>query len=178
MKCPICGFQNREGVRFCERCLGALDIFSVKAEDEGVFCSKGHWNPSGVRFCTTCGEALSLSKGQESPFLLVEEETGQFVYIPLKDEGIFQVIIGRKSQDFTPDVDLSIFPLSATVSRKHALLVIDPSVKTFVIRDLGSTNGTYLNGARLEPGKDYRVSPGDTIGFSKKLNLVLEVREQ
>lgn len=178
MKCPVCGFQNREGIRFCERCLAALDIFSVKAEDEGICCSKGHWNPSGVRFCTICGEAITPAKEQESPFLLVERDSGQFVYIPLKDEGIFQVVIGRKSQEFVPDVDLSIFPLSATVSRRHAMMVIDASEKTFIIRDLGSTNGTYLNGTRLEPGKDYKVFPGDVIGFSKKLNLVLEVREQ
>ncbi|MEO0229933.1 MAG: FHA domain-containing protein [candidate division WOR-3 bacterium] len=178
MKCPICGFQNREGIRFCERCLAALDIFSVKAEDEGVFCSQGHWNPSGVRFCTICGEAITLSRGVESPFLLVEKETGQFIYIPIKDEGVFQLVIGRRSQDFTPDIDLSVFPMSATVSRRHALITIDPATNTFSIQDLGSTNGTYLNGVRLEPGKDYRVLPGDTLGFSKKLNLILEVRDK
>ncbi|MGB9824008.1 MAG: FHA domain-containing protein [Candidatus Hydrothermia bacterium] len=178
MKCPICGFQNRDGVRFCERCLAALDIFSVKAEDEGVFCSQGHWNPSGVKFCTVCGEAITASRGQESPYLLVERETGQFVYIPLKDEGTFELIVGRKSQDFTPDVDLSSFPSSYTVSRRHAMLIIDPSSNSFMIQDLGSTNGTYLNGTRLEPGKSYKVYPGDTIGFSKKLMLVLEVREK
>jgi len=177
MKCPICGFINREGVKFCEKCLAALDIFFVKAEDEGVYCSKGHWNPSGVKFCSTCGEPL-VKPEEESPIRFVEKTTGQFIFVPLKNEDTFSLVVGRKSQDFSPDLDLSVFPQSSTVSRRHALFTVDWSSKSFTIQDLGSTNGTYLNGVKLEPGKEYKVFPGDTIGFSKKLNLVLEVKEE
>jgi hypothetical protein len=58
-----------------------------------------------------------------------------------------------------------------TVSRRtserdaHALLHVEAD-KVF-IKDLGSTNGTYVNGNRLEPYKSIQVSPGDliTIGY-------------
>ena len=33
------------------------------------------------------------------------------------------------------------------------------------VKDLGSRNGTYLNGRRLEPGQDYRLARGDTLAF-------------
>ncbi|HVN28005.1 MAG TPA: FHA domain-containing protein [Candidatus Binataceae bacterium] len=48
-----------------------------------------------------------------------------------------------------------------TVSRKHALLRYDTGA--YVIEDLASTNGTFVNRRRIE--KPTRITPGDEIGF-------------
>jgi FHA domain/Domain of unknown function (DUF1707) len=48
-----------------------------------------------------------------------------------------------------------------TVSRKHALL--RHSERTWWLRDLGSTNGTYVNGSRLVD--EIEVRPGDEVRF-------------
>jgi pSer/pThr/pTyr-binding forkhead associated (FHA) protein len=75
------------------------------------------------------------------------------------------------------------FP-SATVSRLHCLLDIDPPA--IHIRDLGSRNGTFVNGeligmrepqhtmeeAALEEQHEFTLHSGDQIGLG---NLVLEV---
>jgi hypothetical protein len=48
-----------------------------------------------------------------------------------------------------------------TVSRTHA--VVSYADGTWSVRDLGSTNGTYVNGLRIS--EETRVRPGDEIAF-------------
>jgi pSer/pThr/pTyr-binding forkhead associated (FHA) protein len=51
------------------------------------------------------------------------------------------------------------------VSRKHARIIARNSRVT--ITDLGSYNGTYLNGGKLEPDKVYRLNHGDHLRLGK-----------
>src|SRR6476619_1134722 len=60
-------------------------------------------------------------------------------------------VIGRRE-----DCDLRI-PLGE-VSRKHCRLIRDGD--TLKLEDLGSSNGTFLNGSRVQ---EAQLSPGDTI---------------
>ena len=61
-------------------------------------------------------------------------------------------VIGRRE-----DCDLRI-PLG-DVSRKHCRVVLEDD--TLRLEDLGSSNGTYLNGQRVE--KDAMLQPGDSV---------------
>jgi hypothetical protein len=73
------------------------------------------------------------------------------------------VVLGR---DTPPDgnglLDLTEFnALSHGVSRRHcALRRIGDRL---VVRDLGSTNGTYLRDQRLKPSEDHVVTNGDRV---------------
>jgi adenylate cyclase len=58
----------------------------------------------------------------------------------------------------TSDVPL----LDPTVSRRHASLVADES--GIELSDLGSSNGTFVNGLRVEHA---RIAPGDVLTFGK-----------
>ncbi|HTE61900.1 MAG TPA: DUF3662 and FHA domain-containing protein [Solirubrobacteraceae bacterium] len=49
----------------------------------------------------------------------------------------------------------------ANVSRKHA--EVRPSGGSWIVRDLGSTNGVKVNGRRLDPSRPQSVKPGDVI---------------
>ena len=49
------------------------------------------------------------------------------------------------------------------VSRRHFQVRFDSDV--FYISDLGSTNGTYLNGNKLNPNEDHILRDGDMIGL-------------
>ncbi len=51
--------------------------------------------------------------------------------------------------------------LDPAVSRAHAVLQLDPATGKWLLEDLGSTNGTRLNGVRLT--ERVRVRPGDEI---------------
>ncbi|NNH73170.1 FHA domain-containing protein [Nocardia uniformis] len=57
------------------------------------------------------------------------------------------ILIGKRSvsQGVRPDIDLGLSPADIGVSRTHAVLRIDGDEVT--VTDLGSTNGTSLNGS-------------------------------
>ena len=63
-----------------------------------------------------------------------------------------QISIGRSSECAIPIRDRYL-------SRKHAELIATNGI--WLLRDLGSVNGTYLNGARVE--RDVPLKPGDRI---------------
>lgn len=52
------------------------------------------------------------------------------------------------------------------ISRKHAIVEIIQDV--LYIRDLGSTNGTYVNKKPLMKNQKFRLSKGDTIAIGKQ----------
>ena len=61
----------------------------------------------------------------------------------------------------------------ATVSRRHA--VVGAVQGRWLVRDLGSTNGTWLNGERLAEGESRAIGNGDRVGFSRSLQVEVEI---
>lgn len=68
------------------------------------------------------------------------------------------VTIGRAS-DNTLSID------DASVSSYHAR--IEPSEEVYTLTDLGSTNGTRLNGTALKADETHVLNPGDKIRLGK-----------
>jgi FHA domain-containing protein len=57
--------------------------------------------------------------------------------------------------------DADIVLDDVNVSRKHA--EVRPSGGSWIVRDLGSTNGVKVNGRRLDPNRPQSIKPGDVI---------------
>ena len=74
-------------------------------------------------------------------------------------------LIGRAKHDqgLEPEIDLGLHPVDRGVSSQHAVLRISDSGIT--ITDLGSTNGTSLNGSDdlLKNGEETPLADGDRI---------------
>jgi pSer/pThr/pTyr-binding forkhead associated (FHA) protein len=99
-------------------------------------------------------------------------ETGQI--LPLADRTEFTLGRSAEGQPIVPDVDLSPYNAYANgVSRLHAVIkLIEDQI---VLVDLGSSNGTYLNGNRLLPYDETTVSHGDVVYLGKlKIQLLIE----
>ncbi len=62
----------------------------------------------------------------------------------------------------TPEVDLTHEDSARNISRRHARLVIKES-KPFVAEEIGTMNGTYLNGTRLATGVLTPIKDGDEL---------------
>ena len=58
------------------------------------------------------------------------------------------------------------------VSRKHAVVTVEES--SIKIRDLGSSNGTYVNGKLT---KESKIQDGDIVNIGKTLRFVVSVRK-
>jgi pSer/pThr/pTyr-binding forkhead associated (FHA) protein len=65
----------------------------------------------------------------------------------------------------------SFFKSFDKLSRVHAIFFIK-SEKWF-LEDLASTNGTFLNGARLTAYKPQQVFPNDKVSFSSGLQFTI-----
>jgi len=74
-----------------------------------------------------------------------------------------EVFIGR---DLNNDIVIN----DPEVSRRHARLFLQGA--NFVLEDLGSTNGTSVNGQRLMG--PYILRPGEVITLGEKINVIFE----
>jgi predicted component of type VI protein secretion system len=74
-----------------------------------------------------------------------------------------EIIVGR-------DASNSVAINDGEVSRKHARLTLHGSA--YVIQDLGSTNGTFINGQRITGSQVLNI--GDTVSFGEHIVLIYE----
>jgi pSer/pThr/pTyr-binding forkhead associated (FHA) protein len=93
-------------------------------------------------------------------------DTGEIIPTAEKKE----FVIGRNSEGQTniPDIDLTPYDAyTAGVSRTHVYIKMDQS--GFTVRDLGSANGTRLNGHRIAAHTENKIKHGDilTLGTLK-----------
>ncbi len=201
--CPICGYRNKDFVEYCEKCLFSLeevDELNVDAQDEegledvgeglGVYCPNGHWNPPDAKFCQICGVPLQSDSSSEEYLVPPEEveEEGKIIktYKLVNHDNEFVVelsmyegktkeqLLGRRSGKNIPDIDLSGLKGAELVSRKHAKFVLDGNTQEIFIIDMGSTNGTFVNGEKLKPNERFRLNKGDEIVLGKTFKFILE----
>jgi serine/threonine protein kinase len=113
--------------------------------------------PAGVEEALRRGLAKAVADRHDSAGALAAEFLGAFarrsplrfgpallvgpMTIPLRGPSR---IVGRRATGWTPDVDLSAVDLDHRVSRRHAELAREAG--RIVLRDLGSANGTQVNG--------------------------------
>ena len=158
-----------------------------------------HENVSGTLFCVECGaqlegvETLTTQAITQDQIVDDLKKTSATVEPPsspanswlslhLMDSGKIlplatrnEFTMGRLSegQPIMPDIDLTPYQAYASgVSRLHA--VIKRDAEQVVIMDLGSSNGTYLNGRRLNPHTEEPLKHGDVIALGKlKIQVLL-----
>ena len=69
------------------------------------------------------------------------------------------VLIGR-----SPSTNVTL--IDEGISREHAMVLFDEASSSFTIEDLGSTNGTKLNGTRV---RSAQLCEGDEIQIGQTL---------
>jgi hypothetical protein len=77
---------------------------------------------------------------------------------------------GRISIGRSPNNDIVFH--SKFVSKCHACLRISPPQNYRYLVDMGSTNGTSVNGHQLPPHQEYRLADGDDISFGPRTRVV------
>jgi pSer/pThr/pTyr-binding forkhead associated (FHA) protein len=82
-----------------------------------------------------------------------------------------QTLVGRKDAGASAGLEID----HPTTSSRHATIYAGARPGRLKIEDLGSTNGTYVNERRLEPGERRALVQGDTLrfgGYSVTVHLV------
>lgn len=120
-------------------------------------------NRDGARFCVACGHSFFPPR----PALLrVVEPVRAAWEMPVARS---PMLLGRASEaeGYQPDFDMTFYDDGDYVSRRHAR--ITQGRAGYFIADLGSSNGTTLNGRQLAPGQAYALRNGDRF----KVGLVV-----
>lgn len=181
MRCQQCGTQNRDSAQFCEECGTKFVIMQVEKLESGPVSrpvSSSGFKASAITSVGIPPLVEPNGKPSDAPItapattpvgvhsvLLIERGGGSNTEFPLTGE---ESQIGRWDADngIFPDIDLDAYDSDAKVSRRHARVIFRNGV--YMIEDLGSTNGTFVNrGRRLLPGSPQVLSDGDEIIVGK-----------
>lgn len=157
LACPKCAHQNLEGSLFCESCGenltadGASKTSTRRLESAANdLVARATWGTA--RF----GEDAAIT-------LRIRDNAETITLQPAK-----RSVLGRSdaASSQQPDVDLTPYgALEKGVSRIHA--AITRSEDTLTLVDLGSVNGTHLNGQRLIPDQPRVLRDGDEIRLGR-----------
>ena len=159
MICAHCGTTNREGELICVSC-------GMLLAEQATVTQRLPLPTSGL---------LTRNIEISGTYILLTLQMGEHVYEIPAAEGT-SVLLGRNNTALTP-ASVSVLDLVEVggvglgVSRRHALIRIDHSA--FFVMDLDSTNGTFLNGRRLQPRNQHLLVSGDVLRLG-----ALEVRVQ
>ena len=163
--CPNCQYQEINGAIYCSKCGEQLldeQLYTQKIQTVETLRAI---ESNSVRIRAT--PSLPL----QSRISLHIIESGQILQLAERTE--FTLGRSAEGQPIVPDVDLSSFNAYADgVSRLHAAIKLVN--KRIIVVDLGSSNGTYLNGIRLLPYIETPVSHADIIHLGKlKIQLLI-----
>jgi hypothetical protein len=123
----------------------------------------GRANRMNARFCVGCGHSFVPTR---PAILRVIEPVRAAWEMPVARS---PMLMGRASEaeGYQPDFDMTFYDDGDYVSRRHAR--ITKGQGGYFIADLGSSNGTTVNGHSLIPNRAYRLRNGDQI----KVGLVV-----
>lgn len=165
--CPNCQHKELPGALFCSECgarLISLDYLTTQS------IKKGNTDNLDQKFIedqislTDLPEEVLGKEAGSADLVLYLIEAKQTLQLAGRNE----YTLGRvaEGQPILPDVDLSPFDAYAQgVSRLHAALKINKN--RVAIMDLGSSNGTRVNGQKIVPHVDYPINHNDQIALGK-----------
>ncbi len=157
--CANCKHKNMAGAMFCAEC-GAQLVGTNELVTQNISATDNLKN-IGKKPTGSLTGSLSGTDAWASLHLL---DTGQV--LPLSSRNEFTMGRISEGQPIMPDIDLSPYQAyAAGVSRLHA--VIKKQGLQIIFMDLGSANGTYINGKRLTPNVEHSLQHGDIVALGK-----------
>jgi pSer/pThr/pTyr-binding forkhead associated (FHA) protein len=166
--CPNCQNEEYPGALFCSKCGAQL----VQAKQAGS---------TTAIYTSIPDSALQIqpppfpeppvdSKGSTVALLVLD--TDEVIFLHSSEE--FSLGRATAGQPIVPDIDLTPYNAYETgVSRLHASLNIKN--RPITIQDLGSVNGTRVNGKKLSPHSKTSLTNGDILTLGKlKLQVLIK----
>lgn len=164
--CSNCKHANMTGALFCAEC-GAQLIGRDTLTTQSI--ATENLKTASRR---TTGEMSQPVEGENAWANLHLLDTGQV--LPLSSRNEFTMGRISEGQPIMPDIDLSPYQAyAAGVSRLHAVIRRNGDVVVFM--DLGSANGTFINGNRLTPNTEQSLNHGDILALGKmRIQVLIE----
>lgn len=171
IKCPFCQATHVDNTVFCNNC-GSYLLDDAARETDALDTDEITWIDDN-------GDPQTASPHQEdSPPVAVRLKIGQG---KREIEALLSHvthIIGRVDpvSNVFPEIDLTDDGnLAKSVSRRHARILKQRD--TVLVEDLGSINGTFINGKKLQPYVPEILHDGDILQLGK-LSIEVSLRTQ
>lgn len=148
--CSNCKSKQFDGTIFCGDCGASL----VAPPQHETTLALGPRASTGDR--PTVGGAAVPAAGPQISLVIIN--SGRRISLDIGED----LLIGRKdhARGIFPDVDLGLDGgYDSGVSRRHAILAWRQGCYT--LEDLGSSNGTFINGRRMAPAQVVQLRNGD-----------------
>jgi len=165
--CSNCKHKNMDGAMFCAECGSQLvgkDSLTTQTINTEQF--------NKISSAKSANDTYQPFDGSDAWGSLHLLDTGQVLPLAARNE----FTLGRVSegQPIMPDIDLSAYQAyAAGVSRLHAVIRRDG--KRMIFMDLGSANGTFVNGKRLAPNVEQSLNHGDILALGKlKIQILVK----
>lgn len=155
--CPHCNVENSLKANFCQKCGGRMALDDID-DDNGVSEERAAPGRVGVPIRQ---RAFSRSEMLHQKGVIVVHVGDDNLQIPIRRN----LFLGRDESHngITTVVDLRPYGgYRMGVSHRHAEIFLTDD-HHLEISDLGSSNGTFLNGEMLNPLHSYRLCDGDHI---------------
>ncbi|MCK6627252.1 MAG: FHA domain-containing protein [Anaerolineae bacterium] len=168
IKCHLCQTTHVANTIFCDEC-GTYLLGEENRETDPLDAGTINW--VGGTAYPYVGSPL-VQNGRTLLLCLKIGDNKREVEIPLNKF----ISLGRMdpTANIFPEIDLTHDgDLAKSVSRRH--LSIYWQNGTIFIEDLGSINGTFVNGCRLAPYLPERLNDGDLLQLGR---LLIEVKFQ
>ena len=138
---------------FCGQRIVATDLFCAFCGAKQPIAQQGVHSEIYTRTATTAKLIVDGTSELQTPFFTLEKN---------------DTLLGRRDplSNIFPEVDLSRFDPQTKISRRHARIMRDG--RSFLVEDLGSSNGTMIvpsamEAFRLEAHKPHALADGDRI---------------
>jgi hypothetical protein len=162
--CWNCGAKQLDGTVFCSDC--GAGLLGVQTDRETTASLSQPVDSSDHAVQPMVVPAPDDGALQGATFRLVVLNSGQAVELDITND----VLVGRedKSRSVRPDLDLGLYGgYDEGVSRRHARILQRDD--DYLLEDLGSANGTFVNGKLLSPRQPTVIKNGDEIAFGTLL---------
>ncbi|MEM6283727.1 MAG: FHA domain-containing protein [Chloroflexota bacterium] len=162
--CPNCQSEISSRAIVCKFCGTLIKQISGSAT-KTMIINRPEENPLPDDDISTPGGTSRFSEGSLLYFSVERVNSPIARYVRIDP-----FVIGREETAKLNNEDLNLTPYNAAdrgVSRRHAQVYF-LNGKVY-IEDLKSSNGTFLNGDELEPGKPYQLRDGDELMLGRML---------
>ncbi|MGB9800504.1 MAG: FHA domain-containing protein [Thermanaerothrix sp.] len=171
--CPNCHHQEYFGALFCSEC--GIQLVGV-GRSPNQELNQSRLSVVGEEIANTQpllpNDEMEPITNLKPNIALRIVDSDEIIHLGGRSE----VTLGRvvEGQPILPDIDLSPYEAyTQGVSRLHAAIKITP--QRVSIMDLGSSNGTRVNGQKIMPHVEYPLNDHDIVALGKlKIQVIIQ----
>jgi len=185
--CPTCGRKNSPASPFCEEC--GVSLVTVAPASDADETRPGGKPPSGNGTGIVCPDCGGRNDAQADRcvycnFRFVHGKEGAQVFCvdlcwPWGKERLENCLrIGREAPA-PEDLIRKILAFGYdNVSRVHADMIRDNLGRSVSVVDLGSTNGTFVDGIKIPSNNPVVLKNGAVVRFAAGLSVVVSITDE